>query len=105
MTDPIDYHCQDQRTLQQKQDNLIALNLIQSILEHEISSYALENPLNLYDEENQVIVRKLEFSRGLKHHQIVIAPDGLIRAISNEFPDSLICNIHTIIEKLNIQNQ
>ena len=100
MNQPIEYHRLDTRTQEQIQDNHIALNLIQSILEQQITSYALENPMNLYDEDQQEIVRKVEFSRGLKNHQIIYGPDGTILATSNEFPGTLHKKINGILKKL-----
>lgn len=101
------FHSLDQRPLTAKKDDLINLNIIQDILEESISAYALENPKNLYDQDNQEILRKLEFSRGLKHHQIVLAPDGFIRWISKDFPNPLLLDIHNTLlgnEVLNDEN-
>jgi hypothetical protein len=66
-------------------------------LEESIASYALQNPENIYDEKSQQVLRLLEFSRGLKTHQIVMAPDGFIRWISKGFPSSLLLEIHNVL--------
>lgn len=90
-------HPLDTRTHQEQEDDIINLNVIQDVLEEVISAYAILNPENLYDEENQEILRKLEFSRGLKTHRIVIAPDGFIRHISMKFPSLLLLEIHNAL--------
>jgi Ni,Fe-hydrogenase III large subunit len=90
-------HPLDTRTHQEQEDDIINLNVIQDVLEEDISAYALLNPENLYDEENRQIIRKLEFSRGLKTHLIVIAPDGFIRHISIKFPSILLQEIHNAL--------
>lgn len=57
----------DTRPLVEKEDDLRALDAIQAILESSIADYALENPENLYDQDQQEILRKLEFSKGTRH--------------------------------------
>ena len=93
-------HPLDTRTPEQQQDNLINLNIIQDILEEDIGSYVIEHPENLYDQDNQEIIRKLGFSRGLKKHIMVIAPDGFIRYISNKFPNILLQEIHNALLRI-----
>lgn len=98
------FHSLDPRPPEAKEDDLINLNIIQDILEEDISAYALQNPENLYDQDNQEILRKLEFSRGLKHHQIVLAPDGFIRWVSSQFPSTLLQDIHNALLGIEILN-
>jgi hypothetical protein len=81
---------------------LINLNFIQDILEENISSYVIEKPENLYDQDNQEIIRKLGFSRGLKNYIMVIAPDGFIRFISPRFPSILLQEIHNTLLEIKI---
>ena len=98
------FHSLDPRPPEAKEDDLINLNIIQDILEEDISAYALQKPENLYDKDNQEILRKLEFSRGLKRHQIVLAPDGFIRWISRQFPSTLLQDIHNALLGIEILN-
>jgi hypothetical protein len=49
---------------------------IQAVLEDNIADYALENPENLYDEDQREILRKLEFSKGTRSFCLIISPDG-----------------------------
>ena len=60
----------DTRPLSDKEEDLRSLDAIQAILEDSIADYALENPENLYDEDNQEILRKLVFAvsvQGARH--------------------------------------
>ena len=100
MNNSIEYHHLDTRSPEEKQENLIFLNIIQDVLEQQISSYALENPENLFDVEYQEIIRKLEFSQGMNQYIIVLTPDGFIRAISKPFPIPLLQEIHNILSGL-----
>ena len=86
----MDLHPRDTRPPHDQDDNLIHLNIIQDVLEESIGCYALQNPENIYDEEFQQVLRFFEFSRGLKTHQIVLAPDGFIRWMSPKFPGALV---------------
>ena len=97
MNYPLDLHPLDRRSHKEKLDNLINLNVIQDVLEETIGSYALQNPENIYDEEFSQIIRKLEFSRGLKTHQIVLGPDGFVRWISKKFSSTLLLDIHNAL--------
>lgn len=87
----------DKRPKEEIQRDLISLDVIEELLENEISSFALESPENLFDEEFNEIIRKFEFSRGMKTHLVVIGPDGLIRWISNGFPSILLQEIHNLL--------
>ena len=84
----------DTRSSNEKKDIIIDLNILQDILEESIGSYAIQNAQNIYDEDFEQILGQLEFSRGLKNHKIVLAPDGFIRWISAEIPVSLMQEIH-----------
>ena len=76
MNNMLENHPRDTRSPDEKEENIIDLNILQDVLEESIGSYAIQNPQNIYDEEFEQILRLLEFSRGMKTHQIVIAPDG-----------------------------
>lgn len=97
MNYPMDLHLQDLRPISDQQEDLISLNIIQDVLEETIGSYAIQNPENLYDQEYSQIVRILEFSRGVRTHQIVITPDGSFRWISSGFASHLLMEIHNAL--------
>jgi hypothetical protein len=87
----------DQRPLENKHIDLALLDILQEVLEESISSYAIENPENLYDEDCNEIIRKLEFSKGLRSHILVMTPLGILRMISNSFPRSLLVKVHNAL--------
>ena len=89
-------HPKDTRTLSDKEENIIDLNILQDVLEESIGSFEIQNPQNIYDEEFEQILRLLEFSRGMKTHRIVLAPDGIIRFLSPKFPSALLLVIHNV---------
>ena len=97
MNNMLENHPRDTRSPDEKEENIIDLNILQDVLEESIGSYAIQNPQNIYDEEFEQILRLLEFSRGLKTHQIVIAPDGIIRFLSPKFPSALLLEIHNAL--------
>ena len=87
----------DQRPLENKHVDLALLDILQEVLEESIPSYAIENPENLYDEDRDEIIRKLEFSKGLRNHFLVISPDGILKMISDDFPRSLLLKVHNAL--------
>jgi hypothetical protein len=87
----------DTRPLAEKEHDLRALNAIQAVLEDSIPDYALENPENLYNQDQQEILRKLEFSKGAKSFCLVISPDGHWRLINQKFPRPLLMEIHNTL--------
>ena len=87
----------DKRPEEEIQIDLTALDVIEKLLGNEISSFALEDQENLFDEEFNEIIRKFEFSRGLKSHLVVIGPDGFIRWMSKGFPSILLQEIHNLL--------
>lgn len=87
----------DKRPEEEIQIDLTALDVIEKLLGNEISSFALEDQENLFDEEFNEIIRKFAFSRGLKTHLVVIGPDGFIRWMSKGFPSILLQEIHNLL--------
>jgi hypothetical protein len=97
MNNMLENHPRDTRSPNEKEENIIDLDILQDVLEESIGSYAIQNPQNIYDEEFEQILRLLEFSRGLKNHLIVLAPDGIIRFLSPKFPSTLLLEIHNAL--------
>ena len=91
------YSIHDTRPLPEREDDLRALDAIQAILEDSIADYALENPENLDDEDQQEILRKLVFAKGIRSFWLVIAPDGNWRLINQKFPRLLLMEIHNAL--------
>ena len=90
-------HPKDTRSSSEKEGDIIDLNILQDVLEETIGSYEIQNAQNIYDEEFEQILRLLEFSRGLRNHKIILAPDGFIRWISEKFPSALLLEIHNAL--------
>ena len=93
----MNYSIHDTRPLSEKEDDLRALDAIQAVLEDNIADYALENPENLYDEDQRKILRKLEFSKGTRSFCLVISPDGNWHLINQKFPRLLLMEIHNAL--------
>jgi len=93
----INLHPEDSRAQEVINKNLMALDQLQESLEKQITDYALENPENLYDTKSRVILRKLEFSKGLKWSWVILSPAGLICATSRHCPGPLILQIHNAL--------
>jgi hypothetical protein len=91
------YSIHDTRSLSDKDDDLRALDAIQAVLEDNVADYALENPENLYDEDQREILRKLEFSKGTRSFCLVISPDGHWRLMNQKFPRLLLMEIHNAL--------
>ena len=91
------YSIHDTRPLPEREDDLRALDAIQAILEDSIADYALENSENLYDEDNQEILRKLVFAKGIRSFWLVIAPNRNWRLINQKFPRLLLMEIHNAL--------
>lgn len=91
------YSIHDTRPLSEKEDDLRALDAIQAVLEDNIADYTLENPENLYDQDQQEILRKVEFSKGAKSFCLVISPDGQWRLMNQKFPRLLLMEIHNAL--------
>lgn len=87
----------DPRKLHLRQKHQRNLNIIQGILEDSIHVYILESRGNLYDEDVPELMRTLEFSRGLRTHQMIVAADGAVRWISDGFPCDLLQDIHNAL--------
>ena len=91
------YSIHDTRPLPEREDDLRSLDAIQTILEDNIADYALENPENHYDEDQQEILRKLVFAKGIRSFWLVIAPDGNWRLSNQKFPRLLLMEIHNAL--------
>ena len=73
------------------------LDHLQYMMEVEISNHALEETENCYDEENEVILRGLKWSRGDKDYWVVISPLGEIRYTEKTVPNDLLIQMHNVV--------
>jgi hypothetical protein len=69
------------------------LDVLQAILEEEITNYSLEFTEDVNDEENDWISRVLWFSRGNKEFFVVLTPYGEILASHKRIPRELLAQI------------
>ena len=76
------------------------LELIQEALENHITAFAIQNEEDLFDEENLVILRKMEFSLGLKSFILIVSSSGHIRVIDSKMPRRLMLGIFEAIMNL-----
>ena len=90
-------HPKDTRSSSEKEEDIIDLNILQDVLEETIGSYAIQNSGNIFDKDFKQILRMLKFSRGLRNHKIILAPDGFIRCISPKFPRALLLEVHNAL--------
>ena len=91
------YSIHDTRPLPEREEDLRSLDAIQAILEDSIVDFALEDAENLYDEDNQGILRKLEFSKVTRSFNLVIAPDGYWHLLDGRFPLRLLMEIQNAL--------
>ena len=68
------------RDIQQEQD-LELLDLIQENLEEDIYNFAIERTEDLYDEDEDQLVRALFWSVGTSVYGVVVTPMGNIKSI------------------------
>lgn len=89
---------------EQEEFYLENLNLIEKALKLYITSYAIEDSENLFDERSHCIVRKVVFSVGLKSHILVFYPSGHIKAVDNKMPRRLMLAIFECLTDLILQD-
>jgi len=73
----------------QEANDIALLDLIQEELEESIFNYALESAENLYDEEEDVVIRALHWSVGTSVYVVVIHPLGFIKTVFSMSPDDV----------------
>ena len=76
------------------------LNLIVHELDTEISSFALEETEPLWDDEEEVNLMAVWFSRGDNKFHVVVDPTGSIKSFSKNIPRLLIGEVHNCITAL-----
>ena len=76
------------------------LNLIVHELDTEISSFAIEETEPLWDDEEEVNLMAVWFSRGDNKFHVVVDPTGSIKSFSKNIPRLLIGEVHNCITAL-----
>ena len=90
------------KELSMEEENFLLenLELIQEALENHITAFAIQNEEDLFDEENLVILRKIEFSLGLKTFILIVSSSGHIKVIDSKMPRRLMLSIFEAIMNL-----
>jgi len=76
-------------TKTQEENDIALLDLIQEELEENIFNYGLEDTEDLYDEEEDVILRALRWSVGTSEYMVVVDPLGFIKTVFSLSPDDV----------------
>ena len=87
-------------SMEEESFHLENLDLIQEALESSIAAYAIQNEEDLFDEDNSIILRKMEFSLGLKSFMLIVSSSGHIRVIDSKMPRRLMLSIFEAIMTL-----
>ena len=74
-------------TQAQEANDIALLDLLQEELEEGIFNYALEEAEDLYDEEEDEILRALHWSVGTSVYVVVVNPLGFIKTFFSMSPD------------------
>ena len=83
-------------TKEEKMSYEDALDCITHMLEKEISNYSLTKTEDLYDEDEDIMLRAHQFSRGMNEYWVVSSPMGHIRYTERHAPKNLIVQINNI---------
>ncbi len=86
-----------------KDGDIELLDLFTDVIENSISNYALDRVEDLYDEDDDMILRALYWSRGDKNYIIVINPMGQIKTLDAKVPRDLMLQIHNEVTTLIIE--
>ena len=87
-------------SIEQENFHLENLDLIQEALENSIAANAIQNEEDLFDENNHIIIRRMEFSLGLKSFMLIVSSSGHIRVIDSKMPRRLMLGIFEAIMNL-----
>jgi len=86
-----------------KDGDIELLDHFTHVIENSISNYALDSVEDLYDEDDDMVLRALYWSRGDKTFIIVINPMGQIKTLDTKVPKDLILQIHNEVTTLIIE--
>lgn len=76
------------------------LSVFQLLFDIEITDYALDCHHDLFDSDEEGIVRAYWFSKGMEDHFICLSGDGEIESLSDEFPYDLLSQISILMDSL-----
>jgi len=76
------------------------LDFIQSKLEKSISNWEIVSTEDLLDEDQDEVVRVLNFDRGTSDPFIVVSPKCFIAGTSSKIPSSLLVDVHNTLNSV-----
>ena len=80
-------------TKQEQKEWIYALDYVTKKIETEVSNYALDKHEDLYDEEDEWMVRALFWSRGMNDYEMVITPYGQLKWSNPKTPRHLLVQV------------
>ena len=89
-------------TDQQEKDQTLILDLLERILENEVTDWAIDKTETLWDDEDDELDRVFHFSKGLTDHFVVIDAEGRLSAVSGECDLVLLTTISNILIDIQI---
>ena len=84
-------------TSNQHYNDIADLNDAEILLTKHIVSFEIVSSENLYDEDEDRILRAFKFNRGVKEFEVVIHPDFYIKAASKRTPIELMVDINIVL--------
>lgn len=84
-------------TSNQHYNDIADLNDAEILLKKHISSFEIVSSENLYDEDEDRILRAFKFNRGIREFDVVIHPDFYIKSASRRTPVQLMLDINMIL--------
>lgn len=79
--------------MQEQKDWIKCLNHVTAHIEEEVSNYALDKVEDLYDEDDDWMVRALFWSRGMNNYEMVLTPFGQLKWVNPKAPRGLIVQV------------
>ena len=89
-------------TDQQEKDQTLILDLLERIIENEVSDWAIDKTETLWDDDEDELLRVFHFSKGLTEDFIVIDAEGRLSAVSGECDLVLLTTISNILIDIQI---
>ena len=89
-------------TDQQEKDQTLILDLLERIIENEITDWAIDKTETLWDDDEDELLRVFHFSKGLTEDFIVIDAEGRLSAVSGDCDLVLLTTISNILIDIQI---
>ena len=100
--DPVEDKMLEELTDQQEKDQTLILDLLERIIENEVSDWAIDKTETLWDDDEDELLRVFHFSKGLTEDFIVIDAEGRLSAVSGDCDLVLLTTISNILIDIQI---